>query len=126
MDVTLNFITRTAYQLIQLSPQPAPYFRILRDVLRLPPDDLAYQATQQRLYQNRHAVELAQTQEENGTWGRFHTQDTSIKKKFITTEVAIKKALANAKHFKTVTVGSTAMIKQGSAVEFDLKITVKK
>jgi hypothetical protein len=38
----------------------------------------------------------------------------------------IKKALANAKHFKTVTVGSTAMIKQGSAVEFDLKITVKK
>ena len=38
----------------------------------------------------------------------------------------IKKALANSNRFKTVTVGSTAMIKQGSAVEFDLKITVKK
>jgi hypothetical protein len=38
----------------------------------------------------------------------------------------LKKALANSKHFKTVTVGSTAMTKQGSAVEFDLKITVNK
>jgi general secretion pathway protein L len=38
----------------------------------------------------------------------------------------IKKALASSKHFKTVAVGSTAMVKQGSAVEFDLKITVKK
>ncbi len=38
----------------------------------------------------------------------------------------IKKALASSKYFKTVTVGSTAMIKQGSAVEFDLKMTVEK
>jgi cell division ATPase FtsA len=38
----------------------------------------------------------------------------------------IKKALANSKHFKAVTIGSTSMIKQGSGVEFDLKITVKK
>jgi len=37
----------------------------------------------------------------------------------------VKKALANSKHFKTVAIGSTSMIKQGSAVEFDLKITVK-
>jgi hypothetical protein len=38
----------------------------------------------------------------------------------------VKKALASSKHFKTVTVGSTSMIKQGSAVEFDLKITLTK
>jgi general secretion pathway protein L len=38
----------------------------------------------------------------------------------------VKKALTSSKHFKTVTVGSTSMIKQGSAVEFDLKITLKK
>jgi Tfp pilus assembly PilM family ATPase len=38
----------------------------------------------------------------------------------------IKKALANSKYFKTVTIGSTSMIKQGSGVEFDLKITLKK
>ncbi len=38
----------------------------------------------------------------------------------------IKKELANSNRFKAVTVGSTAMTKQGGAVEFDLKITVKK
>ena len=39
---------------------------------------------------------------------------------------AIKKALANSKYFKTVAIGSTSMIKQGNAVEFDVKITLKK
>ena len=38
----------------------------------------------------------------------------------------IKKALANSKYFKTVAIGSTSMIKQGSRVEYDLKISVKK
>jgi hypothetical protein len=38
----------------------------------------------------------------------------------------IKKALANSKYFRTVTIGSTSMIKQGSGVEFDLKIIIKK
>jgi general secretion pathway protein L len=39
---------------------------------------------------------------------------------------AFKKAFANSKYFKTVTIGSTNMIKQGNAVEFDLKVTLKK
>lgn len=39
---------------------------------------------------------------------------------------AIKKALANSKYFKTVTIGSTGMIKPASGVEFDLKITLMK
>ena len=37
-----------------------------------------------------------------------------------------KKAFANSKYFKTVTIGSTGMMKQGSGVEFDLKVTLKK
>jgi Tfp pilus assembly PilM family ATPase len=39
---------------------------------------------------------------------------------------AFKKAFANSKYFKTVTIGSTGMMKQGSGVEFDLKVTLKK
>jgi Tfp pilus assembly PilM family ATPase len=39
---------------------------------------------------------------------------------------AFKKAFANSKYFKTVTIGSTNMLKQGSGVEFDLKVTLKK
>jgi hypothetical protein len=39
---------------------------------------------------------------------------------------AFKKAFANSKYFKTVTIGATNMMKQGSGVEFDLKVTLKK
>lgn len=39
---------------------------------------------------------------------------------------AFKKAFANSKYFKTVTIGSTSMMKQGGGVEFDLKVTLKK
>jgi general secretion pathway protein L len=38
----------------------------------------------------------------------------------------IKKAFANSKIFKTVTIGSTNMMKQGGALEFDMKMTLKK
>lgn len=38
----------------------------------------------------------------------------------------IKTALAGSKYFKTVTIGSTSMIKQRGGVEFDLKIALKK
>ena len=37
-----------------------------------------------------------------------------------------KKAFANSKYFKTVTIGTTNMMKQGNKVEFDLKVTLKK
>ena len=60
MDVTPNFITNTANRLDQMSPQTAPYFCILCDVLCLSPTDPVYQAAQQRLYQTRHAQELAE------------------------------------------------------------------
>jgi general secretion pathway protein L len=37
----------------------------------------------------------------------------------------LKKAFANSKTFKTVVIGSTGMVKQGSRVEFELKMTLK-
>jgi Tfp pilus assembly PilM family ATPase len=37
----------------------------------------------------------------------------------------LKKALANSKTFKSVAIGSTGMVKQGSRVEFELKMTMK-
>jgi hypothetical protein len=37
-----------------------------------------------------------------------------------------KKAFANSKYFKTVTIGATSLMKQGSKVEFDLKVTLTK
>jgi Tfp pilus assembly PilM family ATPase len=39
---------------------------------------------------------------------------------------ALKKAFTNSSHFKAVTIGTTNMLKQGTGVEFDLKIALKK
>lgn len=39
---------------------------------------------------------------------------------------SLKKAFANSKYFQTVTIGSTSMTKQEGAVEFDLKIALKR
>jgi len=39
---------------------------------------------------------------------------------------SIKKTFANSKYFKTVTIDSTSLMKQGDAVEFDMKIILKK
>jgi Tfp pilus assembly PilM family ATPase len=39
---------------------------------------------------------------------------------------SIKKTFANSKYFKTVTIDSTNLIKQGNGVEFDMKIILKK
>jgi Tfp pilus assembly PilM family ATPase len=38
----------------------------------------------------------------------------------------VKKTFANSKYFKTVTIGSTNLMKQGTGVEFDLKVILKK
>lgn len=38
----------------------------------------------------------------------------------------LKKVFANSKHIKTVTIGSTNLVKQEKGVEFDLKIVLKK
>jgi type II secretory pathway component PulL len=39
---------------------------------------------------------------------------------------SIKKTFANSKYFKTVTIDSTNLMKQGDGVEFDMKIILKK
>lgn len=38
----------------------------------------------------------------------------------------VKKTFANSKYVKTVTIGSTNLMKQGTGVEFDLKVILKK
>ncbi len=94
MNLTQNQVTQTANDLLSLHPQPIPRFRLLRDVLQRSPGDPALQQARQSAFQHPHVAELYETQEENGVWGRFHTQDTTVKKRFVTSECAIERALA--------------------------------
>jgi len=68
----------------------------MRDILDLPHSDPLRVKAAADLAADRQVLELAETQKADGTWGRFHSQDTKVKEKqqFITTEVAINRALS--------------------------------
>lgn len=84
-----------AYRLLDSNPHPIPRFRTLRDILRVPQQDSEYKLLQQAVADSSFVKELAQSQETNGTWGRFHTRDTKSKRKFPTTEMACVRPIAN-------------------------------
>jgi len=76
-----------------MHPDPIPRFRLLRDVLRLDPADAAYQGAEENIKKSKWVCLLQNTQQADGTWGRFHTRDTRLKQPFPTTEIAITIAL---------------------------------
>jgi len=73
---------------------PAPAFIMQREILMTPPDDPIYVDAYQRLKQSKHYAELASEQQADGSWGRFHSQDTKlkVKRRFVTTEQALRRA----------------------------------
>lgn len=82
--------------LLSKNPEAAPRLRIIRDILGLPPSDPSLAEAAADLAAGRQVLELAETQKADGTWGRFHSQDTKIREKqqYITTEVAVNRALS--------------------------------
>ena len=91
--MNLSEITDLGGQLLNMNPDPAPRFRIMRDVLKLPQDDALFVQAKQDMLKSKWVMELAEEQWENGSWGRFHTQNTKVKHKIITTEWAISRGL---------------------------------
>jgi hypothetical protein len=93
LNFTQNDLETTAERLLDMQPDPVPRFRLLRDVLRCDSADAAYQEAERGLLQSKWVLQLANSQWDDGTWGRFHTQDSSKKQPFPTTESAIAIAL---------------------------------
>ena len=83
----------TAETILDMRPDPAPRFRLLRDVLGLGPSDPEYRDAANQLHSSKWVKLLADSQQADGTWGRFHSQDTCVRQPFPTTESAITAAL---------------------------------
>jgi len=81
-------------KLLDLTSCTVPRYRILRDVLKLSPENPHCVEAGDRLAQNGWVRELQYAQHPDGTWGRFHSRDSSLKARFPTTEIAISRALA--------------------------------
>ncbi len=93
LEFSLNDLQETARGLLALNPDPAPRFRLLRDVLRADPACPAYVRAQAALQGSKWVARLENSQQADGSWGRFHTQDSSVKQPIPTTEAAIHEAL---------------------------------
>ena len=69
---------------------PFPQYIFRKEILRETPSDAEYRDIKASKWYR----QLAAEQRENGSWGRFHTQDTKAlhKQKFVTTELALRRA----------------------------------
>jgi hypothetical protein len=93
LEFTEAELRLTAERLLDLTPDPIPRYRLLRDVLNPPWNDPVLQEARTGLDQSRWVELLSSSQHADGTWGRFHTRDTRVKQPFPTTELAVAIAL---------------------------------
>jgi hypothetical protein len=88
-------LVKIAYKLLEMDPDPVPRFRLLRDILKFNQDHPLYIEAKDAIHGSKWANLLRDSQLADGTWGRFHSQNTKVKQTFPTTEVAIATALAS-------------------------------
>ena len=81
-------------KILERTIDPFPAAGSFRDVLRVPADDSRVMAARTGMLKSKWVADLQDSQLADGTWGRFHSQDSSRKAKFPTTESAINRALA--------------------------------
>jgi hypothetical protein len=73
---------------------PVPKYILIKEILKKAPSSPEYLTAYDDVLQSKWYYELADEQLENGSWGRFHGQDTKDKtrRKFACTEVALRRA----------------------------------
>ena len=80
-------IQSLANEILELNPDPIPKYLILRDILEKDPKQLT--ELKKQVLQTKWVADVLVEQRNNGTWGRFHSQNTKIKQKYPTTESAL-------------------------------------
>lgn len=80
-------IQNLAHKILELNLDPIPKYLILRDILEGDPKQLT--KLKKQVLQTKWVTDVLAEQRENGSWGRFHSQNTKIKQKYVTTEVAL-------------------------------------
>ncbi len=76
--------------LLSAVSDPFPRYILKKEILRETPTA----ADREEIYASKWYLQLAEEQWDNGSWGRFHTQNTkaTVKQKFVTTEHALNRA----------------------------------
>ncbi len=86
-------IQNIADRILEDSPDPTVQVRLLRDILRKNRNNAELIEAKSRLDENKWVRLLKNDQWKDGSWGRFHTEDTTFKQKVPTTEVGVSRAI---------------------------------
>ena len=87
-------IRALAENLLTATDSPVVHCRLMSEVLGLPEHDPRLQSARRRLDNSRQVQTLLQEQHADGSWGRFHSQDTHLKQVIHTTEMGVERAVA--------------------------------
>jgi hypothetical protein len=91
---TTNQIESLARGLLESRPNAIVRHRLLRDCLRLPPGSAELVAAHLQMLSHPWVEGLAREQHSDGSWGRFHSMDSTVRSRFPTSETALRRALA--------------------------------
>jgi hypothetical protein len=94
VSFSLEEVHHSARALLDLNPNAVVACRLMRQVLRLPPSDATLMKLKDEALHSKWIRQLEEAQLPDGSFGRFHTQDTQVKSVFRTTEEAIDRAIA--------------------------------
>jgi hypothetical protein len=91
---TSTQLTSLGSRLLGTRPNVIISHRILRDILHQSDENPDRLKTSNQILLHPWVGELAGEQHPDGSWGRFHSMDSTIKTRFPTTEIAIRRAQA--------------------------------
>ena len=80
-------IQNLGQKILELNPDPIPKYILLRDILERETKQLT--ELKKQTLQTKWVSDVLAEQRKNGSWGRFHSQNTKLKQKYVTTEVAL-------------------------------------
>ncbi len=90
----VDLIRDLAWRILELDLTPVVRYRLLHDVLCLSSENPEVAKVKKKLDESPHLQVLGAEQRLDGSWGRFHSRDSSIRHRIPTTEVGIERALA--------------------------------
>ncbi len=86
-------IRLAADRVLSEEPEAPVKVRLLREVLQAPSSNADLRGAVKALDGHPHVKVLAEEQQANGSWGRFHSVDSSAKQKIGTTEAGVQRAM---------------------------------
>jgi hypothetical protein len=91
---SLDDLQYCAEGILRASADSIAAYRLGREVLRLPASDAGLRQLKSAVLKSHGVRKLEESQLPDGSWGRFHSQDTKTKTLFRTSEEAIDRAFA--------------------------------